>query len=66
MTLFLGATINSYAHDFASEMKKEFEISMIGEHTYFLSLLVVFVLLPFEVLSDKMTCCIHPFPIYIY
>jgi hypothetical protein len=39
MTL-CSATIDSHAHEFATEMKKEFEMSMIGELTYFLGLQV--------------------------
>jgi hypothetical protein len=38
MTLFLELQLNSHGHTFASEMKKVFEMSMIGELTYFLSL----------------------------
>jgi hypothetical protein len=34
------ATINSQAHEFSKEMKQEFEMSMIGELTYFLGLQV--------------------------
>lgn len=36
--IVFGATIDSLAHEFATEMKKEFEMSMIGELTYFLGL----------------------------
>jgi len=38
--IVFGATIDSHAHEFVTEMKKEFEMSMIGELTYFLDLQV--------------------------
>jgi hypothetical protein len=34
--IIFGATLDSQAHEFAKEMKQEFEMSMIGELTYFL------------------------------
>ena len=36
--IVFGATIDSHSHTFAKEMKKMFEISMIGELSYFLGL----------------------------
>ena len=33
-----GSLIDSLAHEFSEEMKKEFEMSMVGELNYFLSL----------------------------
>jgi hypothetical protein len=36
--IVFGATNDSHAHDFASKMKKEIEMNMIGELTYFLGL----------------------------
>jgi hypothetical protein len=36
--IIFGATLDSQAHDFSEEMKQEFEMSMIGELTYFLGL----------------------------
>jgi hypothetical protein len=38
--IVFGATIDSHAHEFATKMKKEFEMSMIGDLTYFLDLQV--------------------------
>jgi hypothetical protein len=38
--IIFGATLDSQAHEFAEEMKQEFEISMIGELTYFLGMQV--------------------------
>jgi hypothetical protein len=38
--IIFGATLDSQAHEFAEEMKQEFEMSMIGELTYFLGLQV--------------------------
>jgi hypothetical protein len=38
--IIFGATLNSQAHEFAEEMKQEFEMSMIGELTYFLGMQV--------------------------
>jgi len=38
--IIFGATLDSQAHDFFEEMKHEFEMSMIGELTYFLGLQV--------------------------
>jgi hypothetical protein len=34
--MIFGATLDSQAHDFSKEMKQEFEMSMIGELTYFI------------------------------
>jgi hypothetical protein len=34
--IIFGSTIDSHAHEFSKEMKQEFEMSMIGELTYFL------------------------------
>jgi hypothetical protein len=36
--IIFGATLDSLAHEFAEEMKQEFEMSMIGELNYFLGL----------------------------
>jgi hypothetical protein len=36
--IIFGATVDCQAHDFPKEMKQEFEMSMIGELTYFLGL----------------------------
>jgi hypothetical protein len=36
----LGATLDSLAHEFSEEMKREFKMSMIGELNYFLGLQV--------------------------
>jgi hypothetical protein len=36
--IIFGATLNSLAHEFSEEMKKEFEMSMMGELNYFLGL----------------------------
>jgi hypothetical protein len=38
--IIFGATLDSQAHEFAEEMKQEFEMSMIGELTYFLGMQV--------------------------
>jgi spore germination protein GerM len=38
--IIFGATLDSLAHEFAEEMKQEFEMSMIGELNYFLGLQV--------------------------
>jgi hypothetical protein len=38
--IIFGATLDSQAHEFAEEMKEEFEMSMIGELTYFLGMQV--------------------------
>ena len=38
--IVFGATINDQAIEFSEEMKKEFEMSMVGEHTFFLGLQV--------------------------
>ena len=38
--IVFGATINAQAIEFSKEMKKEFEMSMMGELTFFLGLLV--------------------------
>jgi len=38
--IIFGATLDSQAHEFAEEMKQEFEMSMIGELTYFLGMKV--------------------------
>lgn len=38
--IVFGATVNAHAHDSAFEMKKEFEMSMIGELTYLLGIQV--------------------------
>jgi len=38
--IIFGATLDSQAHEFAEEMKQEFEMSMIGELTYFLRMQV--------------------------
>jgi hypothetical protein len=38
--IIFGATLDSLAHEFAKEMKQEFEMSMIGELNYFLVLQV--------------------------
>ena len=35
-----GSTINHLAQEFSKEMKKEFEMSMVGEMKYFLGLQV--------------------------
>ena len=37
--IVFGSLIDSLAHEFSEEMKKEFEMSMVGELNYFLSLL---------------------------
>ena len=34
--IFFGSTINHLAHEFSEEMKREFEMSMVGESNYFL------------------------------
>jgi hypothetical protein len=36
--IIFEATLDSLAHEFSEEMKKEFEMSMIGELNYFLGL----------------------------
>ena len=36
--IVFGSSIDSLAHEFSEEMKKEFEMSMVGELNYFLSL----------------------------
>jgi hypothetical protein len=38
--IIFGATLDIQAHDFSEEVKQEFEMSMIGELTYFLGLQV--------------------------
>jgi len=38
--IIFRATLDSQAHEFTEEMKKEFEMSMIGELTYFLGMQV--------------------------
>ena len=38
--IVFGSTINHLDHEFLEEMKKEFEISMVGELNYFLGLQV--------------------------
>jgi hypothetical protein len=38
--IIFGATLDSQVHEFAEEMKQEFEMSMIGELTYFLGMQV--------------------------
>ena len=38
--IVFGATIDAHAIEFSEEMKKEFEMSMVGELTFFLSLQV--------------------------
>jgi hypothetical protein len=38
--IIFGATLDSQGHEFAEEMKQEFEMSMIGELTYFLGMQV--------------------------
>jgi hypothetical protein len=38
--IIFGATLDSKAHDFFEEMKQEFDMSMIGELTYFMGLQV--------------------------
>jgi hypothetical protein len=38
--IIFEATLDSQAHEFAEEMKQEFEMSMIGELTYFLGMQV--------------------------
>jgi hypothetical protein len=38
--IIFRATLDSQAHEFAEEMKQEFEMSMIGELTYFLGMQV--------------------------
>ena len=38
--IVFGSTSNSKVHEFVSQMKHEFEMSMVGELTLFLSLLV--------------------------
>jgi hypothetical protein len=38
--IIFGATLDSLAHEFSEEMKQEFEMSMIGELSYFLGLQV--------------------------
>jgi hypothetical protein len=36
--IIFGETLDSQTHEFTEEMKQEFEMSMIGELTYFLGL----------------------------
>lgn len=36
--IVFGAAVDSHAHEFASKMKKEIDMNMIGELTYFLGL----------------------------
>ena len=38
--IVFGSSINSLAQEFSEEMKREFEMSMVGELNYFLSLQV--------------------------
>jgi hypothetical protein len=38
--IIFGTTLDSQAHEFAEEMKQEFEMSIIGELTYFLGMKV--------------------------
>ena len=38
--IVLGSTIDHLAHEFLEEMKREFEMSMVGELNYFLRLQV--------------------------
>ena len=38
--IVFGSLINSLAQEFSEEMKREFEMSMVGELNYFLSLQV--------------------------
>jgi hypothetical protein len=38
--IIFGATLDSQAHEFAEEMKQDFEMSIIGELTYFLGMQV--------------------------
>jgi hypothetical protein len=38
--IIFGATLDSQAHEFSKEMKREFDMSMIGELNYFLGLQV--------------------------
>jgi len=40
--IIFGTTLDSQPHEFAEEMKQEFEMSMIGELTYFLGMQVKF------------------------
>ena len=35
-----GSTIDNFAHEFSEEMKREFEMSIVGELNYFLGLQV--------------------------
>ena len=38
--IVFGSTIDNLAQEFSEEMKKEFEVSMVGELNYFLGLQV--------------------------
>jgi hypothetical protein len=38
--IIFGTTLDSQAYEFAEEMKQEFEMSMIGELTYFMGMQV--------------------------
>ena len=38
--IVFGSTIDNFAQEFSEEMKKEFEVSMVGELNYFLGLQV--------------------------